>query len=127
MEVYNTNNIGNIMYLDDVSSPTLSASLTASQVVSVDARFSITLDGASSCTSYIVQVTNCNPFLSYNKVLVADNPAFESSWVQLTRFDTNGFAYSIGFYRLVRIVNTGGFEAGVKAYVFSEKQIPSIH
>jgi len=131
MEQLNVYNQGNILYLNDYLGFEVSVtSLTASRIVSVDSRFTITTycPTPGSATGYQVQVNNANPKLSklIDKNYV-DNPNFDDSWCTLGRLDANGQFYSNGFYRFVRIINVSNIQAGFKAFFFAEKMIPSIH
>lgn len=144
-------NMGNMMYPEDSLSVTLSATLTGSTVVSVDGRFTVTLDGVSGATAYSIQVSNINPltkkalpsttgtgqftsggngnmYPTPENIKWSVNPNLENSWVTLTAFNTAGFIIVDGFFRLARIIKTagGGFQSGAKAHFFLEKQMPII-
>ena len=130
-------NIGSIMYLDDVlvlSSSTSSA--TATSFVSVDSRFTITSMGLTAgYTNYNIDVTNCNPYISLNpynqnmlnpaeRVIV--NPDFDNSWCNIGNLSASGTFEGAGFYRFIRISNISGIDTNLKAFIFTEKQMPVV-
>lgn len=117
-------NQGNILYLEDSLTVVLSGSVTASTIVSVDSRFTVTLHGITpgSASAYVLQVSNINPFIKQvglsttgtgtftsgangNMYPLQDdihyslNPELESSWVSL-----NSASYGI-----VPFGNVGNF------------------
>lgn len=145
------NNMGNMLYLEDSLTVTLTSSLTSSTVVSVDGRFTVTLEGVSGATAYSLQVSNLNPLVkkalpsitgtgqftsgfNNNRYPTPDNivwtvnPNLENSWVTLTSFQTAGYFIVDGCFRLARIIKVagGGFQPGAKAHFFLEKQVPVI-
>lgn len=151
MMILNNNSYqGQIAYLDDAFVVDLTGSATASSIASVDSRFTVTLAGITGTLSaYEIQVSNINPLVKVptvastgtgaftsggdgNKYPTPDNitytanPDLEDSWVTVSPFDSAGYVIVDGYFRLMRIVNTGGFEAGAKAYVFAEKMSPVI-
>jgi hypothetical protein len=136
MEVYNNiNNKGGINYLDDVMQLSTTAGATASSVFAADSRFTVTCQGSSSISSYFIQVTNCNPFVTINpynqnvsnpqpkRIL---NPNFEGSWTNLSSISASNWYYGAAPFRFVRIINSGGFESNVKFYVYADKFVPII-
>ena len=143
--------MGNMMYLEDSLTVTLTSSLTSSTVVSVDGRFTVTLAGVSGATAYSLQVSNLNPLVKKalptvtgtgqftagannnmyptpDNIMWTVNPNLENSWVTLTAFNTAGYFIVDGCFRLARVIKTagGGFQSGAKAHFFLEKQIPVI-
>lgn len=141
---------GEIAYLDDALKVVLTSSITASSIVSVDSRFTVTLAGiTSSASAYQIQVSNANPMIKISTLSITGtgqftsgaqenkyptptnisysiNPELESSWVTYGAFNTNGYIIVDGYFRLMRIIKTTGFDAGAKAYVFAEKMSPVI-
>ena len=143
---------GHLMYLNDAFEVNLSASVTASSVLSVDSRFTVTLFGITgSASAYQIQVSNINPniktatpaltgtgpftqggdanrYPTPEGILYTVNPKLEASWITFATFDVAGYVVVDGYFRLMRIVKTtgGGFNAGAKAYVFAEKLSPVI-
>lgn len=141
---------GEIAYLDDALKVVLTSSITASSIISVDSRFTVTLAGiTSSASAYQIQVSNANPMIKVptqavtgtgqftsggqsnrfptpENISYSINPELESSWVNYGAFNTAGYIIVDGYFRLMRIVKTTGFDAGAKAYVFAEKMSPVI-
>lgn len=141
---------GEIAYLDDALKVVLTATVTASSIISVDSRFTVTLAGITSTASaYQIQVSNANPMIKVPTLTVTGtgqftsgaegnqyptptnisysiNPELERSWVTYGAFNTAGYIIVDGYFRLMRIVKTTGFDAGAKAYVFAEKMSPVI-
>lgn len=141
---------GQIAYLEDALEVVLTGAVTASSIVSVDGRFTVTLAGiTSSASAYQIQVSNANPAIKTSSLAVTGtgqftsggnanrfptpesidytlNPKLEASWVTLTAFNVAGYVIVDGCFRLMRILKTTGFDAGAKAYVFAEKMSPVI-
>src|SRR5574343_101232 len=140
------NNTGQIMYLNDyfkVTLPSITCSITASDVASVDSRFTITMSPSSitgSASAYEVWTSNINPLNrnnnevnlnpnGYRKALDNNytvNPKLETSFVKLGNFDVNGLFQSNSYVRLIRIQNSAGLHPNIEAYIFTEKQVPAI-
>jgi hypothetical protein len=138
------------MYTTDALEVNLSGAVTASSIVSVDSRFTVTLAGiTSSASAYQIQVSNINPHIKVatptvtgtglftsggddnrypvpENIAYSVNPKLEASWVTLTAFNVAGYVIVDGCFRLMRIMKTTGFDAGAKAYVFAEKLSPVI-
>lgn len=141
---------GHLMYSNDALEVNLSGAVTASSIVSVDSRFTVTLAGiTSSASAYQIQVSNINPHIKTvtptvtgtgiftsggddnrypipTNISYTINPNLEASWITLTSFDVAGCVIVDGYFRLMRIIKTTGFDAGAKAYVFAEKLSPVI-
>ena len=129
-------NQGGILYLDDQILLSATAGATASQVFACNSNFSITTLGLSSATDYAVQVTNCKPYLkldpynmnvTFDNTKVTPNPDFEASWNTLTQLNAGGWYHGSFPFRFMRIINLGGFEAGVKFFVYADILQPVIY
>ena len=127
---------GGILYLDDQLLLSVTAGATASQVFACNSNFTITTLGLSAADDYTVQVTNCKPyttFVPYNQNMLNDNtqiipnPDFEASWNTLTKLNPGGWYHGAFPFRFMRIINLGGFEVGVKFFVYSDILQPVIY
>jgi len=78
-------------------------------------------------SAYEVQANNSNPLIRNNlppQEQFSTNPEFDSNWVKIGTFDSNGFFASNSYVRLVRLVNSFGLTG--TAHFFTEKQVPVI-
>lgn len=121
------NSYGGILYFDDVINASFTGSLTSTNPVSVDSKFSITLSSTASASSYDVQVNNSNPFLVQSATSFVVNPDFNNNWVNLGSVNNSGYFWTDGVYRFARLTRPASLSGNnVNAYFYMEKLSPVI-